>query len=101
MIYANSYEERRSWGEALRRRRTKMRMSQTALASEVGLAPNTISSYECVGNGVSLLVALNIADALDWDVYQWGVDADEILADNSWRRAGRRGKMEHSDDYDS
>lgn len=99
MVYANSFEERRSWGEALRRKRSSMRISQQKLASKVGVTHNTICSYECGGNGISLLIAMNIAEALNWDIYDWGSDADEILVDNSWRRAGRRGKKEHIDDY--
>lgn len=99
MVYENTFEERRSWGEALRRRRIMMRMSQKGLADNVGIASTTVSGYECNGTTIPMLIALNIAYALSWDIYEWGSAADEILEDNSWRRAGRRGKKEHIDDY--
>lgn len=99
MIYGNNYEEKRSWGEALRRRRLQKHMSQAALATAVGLAPNSISQYEINGMGVSLLIALNIVDALDWSIDEWEIDAIAIYDNESWRRAGRRGKREHADDY--
>lgn len=76
-----------------------MKISQQTLACRVGIASNTISTYECNGTGIPILIAINIADALRWDIYEWGNAADEILEDNSWRRAGRRGKREHIDDY--
>lgn len=99
MIYKNDYEERRSFGEALRRKRSSMRLSQSILGWEVGVAHNSISQYESTGRGISLLTALNIAACLDWSIEEWEADARKIYQDNSWRRAGRRGKREHDDDY--
>ena len=101
MIYSNCYEERRSWGEALRRKRLSKHLSQAAIGEEVGIAPNTISQYEVNGMSITLLVALNIVDALEWSIEEWEDEANRIYADNSWRRAGRRGKREHADDYRS
>ena len=46
-----------------------------------------------------MLTMLNIIDSLDWSLEEWEEDASKILADDSWRRAGRRGKREHDDDY--
>lgn len=99
MIYKNSYEELRSWGEALRRKRLSKHLSQAALGQKVGIAPNTISQYEVNGTNIALLTAMNLIDALNWSLDEWKEDADTICADNSWRRAARRGKREHADDY--
>lgn len=74
-------------------------MSQATLSTKVGVSPNTISQYEVNGMGITFLTALNIVDALDWSIDNWRADAARIFADNSWRRAGRRGKREHDDDY--
>ena len=99
MIYKNSYEELRSWGEALRRKRLSKHLSQATLGQKVGIAPNTISQYEVNGTNIALLTAMNLIDALNWSLDEWKEDADTICADNSWRRAARRGKREHADDY--
>lgn len=99
MIYNSSYEELRSWGEALRRKRLSKHLSQAALGQKVGIAPNTISQYEVNGTSIALLTAMNLIDALGWSLDEWKEDADVIFADNSWRRAARRGKREHADDY--
>lgn len=101
MIYNNDYAERRAWGEALRRKRLSRHLSQAAMGNEVGIAPNTISQYEINGVSITLLVALNIVDALEWSIEEWEDEANTIYADNSWRRASRRGKREHADDYHS
>lgn len=99
MLYNSNYEELRSWGEALRRKRLSKHLSQKALGQKVGIAPNTISQYEVNGTNIALLTALNLIDALDWSLDQWREEADMIYSDNSWRRAARRGKREHADDY--
>ena len=99
MHYQQTYEERRAFGEALRRKRLSLRVSQARLAWEAGISSNTISQYEVNGMGITMLTMLNIIDSLDWSLEEWEEDASKILADNSWRRAGRRGKREHDDDY--
>lgn len=99
MRYAQSYEERRSFGEALRKRRLSKHLSQAALGEIIGIAGNTISQYEANGMSFSFLTALNIVDALEWSMAEWEVDANAIYKDNSWRRVARRGKREHADDY--
>ena len=99
MIYNSNYEELRSFGEALRRKRLSKHLSQAALGKKVRIAPNTISQYEVNGTNIALLTALNLIDALDWSLDEWKAEADRICADNSWRRAARRGKREHADDY--
>ena len=76
-------------------------MSQGELAEEIGIARNTVSEYEVNGMGISMLTALNIVDALDWTFEEWEADAARILANDTWRRAGRRGKREHADDHRS
>jgi len=76
-------------------------VSQAVLAGEAGISPNTISQYEVNGMGITLLTALNIIDALDWSLEEWEEDASRLLANDSWRRANRRGKREHDDDHRS
>ena len=74
-------------------------MSQGTLAKAIGVSWTTISAYECKGMIPTLPIALNIVDVLKWSISDWEGDARRIFLDNSWRRDGRRGKEEHSDDY--
>ena len=99
MRYTQAYEERRSFGEALRKKRLSKHLSQAALGQIIGIAGNTISQYEANGMSFSFLTALNIVDALEWSMAEWEADANAIFKDNSWRRVQRRGKREHADDY--
>lgn len=77
-----SYEipksERAAWGEALRRRRTACNIGQVALGYKIGISTNGVAQYE---HGVipSVIIAHNLAKALDWTVEEWAADAESIL----------------------
>ena len=80
------YPVRRSWGEALRRRRNQKELSQIALAYKAGLSTSIASSYERGGVVPSIIMGQKIAKALDWTVEEWAAEAAKIEADGSWYR---------------
>ena len=78
------YKVRRSWGEALRRRRHEMEMSQVALTIKANACRNMISQYERGGVVPSIIVGYRIVKALNWTVEEWAEAAAKIEADGSW-----------------
>lgn len=76
-------------------------MTQEELAEAAGVRRNTISAYEIGGKSPSLYTAVNIIDALNWSLNDWVGDWKRIEHEQSWRRAGRRGKQEKADDYNT
>jgi transcriptional regulator with XRE-family HTH domain len=62
-ITLNSIDK--AFGEVLKQRRTKLRMSQTDLASKCGLSFQQIQKYEKGANRVSVSRLFQISDALD------------------------------------
>ena len=89
MLYGLTYEEKRAWGEALRRKRLAVRISQANLAEEAGISATAIGQYECYGMGIPVMVALNIVDALDWTMEEWQDDAHQMLIHDAWRDADK------------
>ena len=55
----------KAFGERIKLRRTKLRMSQTDLASKCGLSFHQIQKYENGANRVSVSRLFQISDALD------------------------------------
>ena len=98
MLYQQTYEERRSFGEALRRKRLSLRVSQEQLAREAKISANTISQYEVNGMSPTLITALNIAFILGWNIEKWEEDAAAILRDGSWKTAPVRRERKRKDD---
>lgn len=92
MDYEDSYEAWRSWGEALRRRRTTLRLSQTRLSELTGIGYSSISQYECTGRSMTVFRAYELAKALRWTLEDWKKMSDEIERDGSWKRQKRRYK---------
>ena len=92
MRYANSYAEKRAFGEALRRKRLSKNLSQADLASLAGAAATSISKYEYSGMGVTMLISLNIVDALDWSIDEWCAEAKTIYDKSEWKHLGERGR---------
>lgn len=84
MTYGASYERRRAWGEALRRRRLAKHYDQFVLAMKAEISRNTVSQYERAGVVPSVCVAYRIAKVLDWTVEEWAKDAEAIENDGSW-----------------
>lgn len=84
MNYGTSYEKRRAWGEALRRRRIYKHYDQFVLSMKAEISRNMVSQYERAGVVPSVCVAYRLAKVLGWTVEEWAKDAEEIEKDGSW-----------------
>lgn len=78
------YATRRSWGEALKRRRERQGYSQIMLSYKADLSSNAVTQYEKKGVIPSITVAYKLIKALDWDLESWASDAEKIYQDGSW-----------------
>lgn len=97
MVYKDNYETWRSWGEALRIRRTVRGMSQTKLSELTGIGYTSISQYECNGRAMTVLRAYTIAEALKWTLEEWKQLADEVEREGTWKRQNRKWKHNGND----
>lgn len=79
-----SYEQRRAWGEALRRKRTEMHYDQFVLSMKAETSRNIISQYERAGIIPSLIAGYKLANALGWTIEEWAADAAQIEKDGTW-----------------
>lgn len=84
MNLKKDYAMARSWGEALRRRRLKKRMTQEVLHLKSGVCCHSISGYERGGILPYVSTAYKLLQALDWTLEEWAESAKRIEEDGSW-----------------
>lgn len=84
MISREDYAKRRSWGEALRRRRIEKKLSQTVVIVRAKISHTILASYERNAVMPTVFTASKILKVLDWTLEEWAEAAEEIYADGSW-----------------
>ena len=84
MISREDYAKRRSWGEALRRRRIAKGLSQTVVSIRAELSHTMLAKYERDGVVPTMFVGSRILKVLSWTLEEWAEAAEEIYADGSW-----------------
>lgn len=86
MNKTENYEILRSWGEALRRRRTKLGFTTVWLSTITSIPASSLTQYEREAHAMSVIRALKICQALDWTIQEWEESAMEIYRDGTWLR---------------
>ena len=84
MISKEDYAIRRSWGEALRRRRIEKKLSQTVVIVRAKISHTILASYERNAVMPTVFTARKILKVLDWTLEEWAEGAEKIYEDGSW-----------------
>ena len=79
-----------------------MGISQRQLAKMTDIPVATISSKECKGMSLNVIMVLSVCKALNWTVDEWEQSAERIYQTGKWNRKLRprkKGTIEDNDDF--